>query len=470
MGPVSEALRRGGRTLVRGPRDPTMAAVPTRRFAALICALALAVALTLCARFARAEQSVADIAFVGTDSNVYVCSVNCQSPRCLTCAIKALQARAADVIRAGFEPSVARRTATTYGWPTFSPDGRKVAYVSSSGSPGAESFGVYVYDLGRSVATEVFESSHERPIYLFWLPGGKHFSFLVSEPDGRLSLMVAEVREGAPVRIVLSGAPLFFDWSRSAKELLVHTNFGSSAYREQVSLMSLSPTSQDVERVLARGEAPFKTPCWSPDQKHIAYVATKNDVAFLVLADGDGNNPRALAKLLPGQSSFVWAPDSRHIAFSTAQLPPNNVFDGVKIVDISDGKVRPLVKDGVAAFYFSPDSRRIAYIAVPPERPYYTWKVVDTAGGKSHKLASFVATNEQAIAAHYFDQLALSHRLWAPDSSAIVFAGVILKGEPKKPVPPMAAPPPEVTILPVDGGKPRGLAEGVVAFWSPAAK
>ena len=71
-----------------------------------------------------------------------------------------------------------------------------------------------------------------------------------------------------------------------------------------------------------------------------------------------------------------------------------------------------------------------AYISVPSERPFYVWKVADLKTGKSRKLDNFLATQEESVSYHYFDQLALSHTIWSPDSSSFVYAGVRLLVEP----------------------------------------
>ncbi|MFZ0887240.1 MAG: hypothetical protein WA005_02200 [Candidatus Binataceae bacterium] len=409
------------------------------------------------------------IAYVDTDSNIHVCEGDCKKPQCLTCPVASMEARRRDrVLPVRLAPVAAASEDTEYGWPTFSPNGRKLAYVSARGRRAAQNFGVWVYDFDKKESLKIFESPTERGIYMYWLPDGKRLSFLVTEPDNRLSLMLAEVRENAPIRIVTSGWPLYYDWGPHPDELLVHTNQTRSENREQVWLMNLTPTGQEVERMLWRGRAPFKSPCWSRDGKHLALVATQDDVARIYVADPDGKNPKPIAKLLPGESSFVWSPDSRHLAFSTAQLPPNTVFDGISIVDIADGSIRKIVNEDVAAFYFSPDGNRLAYIGVPPQRPYFTWNVIDLRTPKKRELAKFVATTEGTIAARYFEQLSLSHTIWAPDSSAFVFAGVILKEVPKKAPATIPTPPPQVVVMPIDGGKPRYIAKGIIAFWSPA--
>lgn len=411
--------------------------------------------------------SPARLAFVGIDDNIYECTGDCARPRCVTCPVHGTEARSAGMRAVAFEQPQ-DDGATKFAWPTYSPDGHKLACLSSGSKQGRLAYGVYVYDLDKMISTRIFESSTERGIYLFWLPDGARLSFLVTEPDDRLTLMLAQARGDAPIRIVASGAPLYFDWNPKTELLLHTTTAGPEA--ERVSLMHITPTSQDVERVLARGPAPFKSPCWSPDGAHVAFVASQDDIAQLYLADANAANPRAMTKLMVGENSFVWAPDSRHIAFSTAQLPPHTVMDGVSLLDIRDRSVKRLVNDDVAAFYFSPDSKRIAYVSVPPEQPFYTWNVIDLRSGKTRKLGSFLTTNEETLAWRYFDQLSLSHSIWAPDSSAIAFAGLPVETpHGARPPNPIGTPPPGVMIIPIGGAKPRRIADGVLAFWSPPA-
>jgi Tol biopolymer transport system component len=429
--------------------------------------LAAPLAIVLRAGIAGAATP-ARLAFVGIDDNIYECAGDCARPVCLTFPVHGTEARAGAIRPAQFdEPE--QNPAIDFGWPTYSPNGRKIAYFSSGAKQGRPVFGVYVYDLDERLPTRIFESSTENAIYSFWLPDGR-LSFLVTEPDDKLSLMLAEVREGAPIRIVATGAPIYFDWNHKTSELLLHTTLTGSPRTERVSLMSLTPTGQDVERVLAQGYSPFKTPCWSPDGTHLAFVASADDIAHLYVADADGRNPKERTKLMVGESSFVWAPDSRHIAFSTAQLPPHTVMDGINLLDLGDGSVKRLVNSDVAAFYFSPDAKQIAWVGAPSEQPFYTWNVINLRSGKNRRLGDFLTTNEETLAWHYFEQLALSHRIWAPDSSAIVFAGLPVTKHPGATLPeqPLEAPPPGIMIIPVNGAAPRRVADGVIAFWAPA--
>src|SRR5271166_1767268 len=186
---------------------------------------AAVVFLCALASIARGAQPPAGvITFVGTDANIYYCDAKCSQPKCITCKAAAIHVRRDDALMPvvdtvpDTEPTA---SGTEYGWPTFSPDGKRIAYSSETHKQAEDSFAVWVYDLARSQAMLIFESRSERIVYMVWTPDAEHLSFLLGEPRG-LSLVLAEVKESTPVRIVTTGMPLYFDWGAPG-EVALHT-------------------------------------------------------------------------------------------------------------------------------------------------------------------------------------------------------------------------------------------------------
>jgi dipeptidyl aminopeptidase/acylaminoacyl peptidase len=441
-----------------------------------------ALAIAACALFSIGSQPhskgalesrsiVGAIVYVGIDNNIHFCSRGgCAKPECLTCPIPGTHVRSrGGFVAVGFVPAQDEENGQVsgYGWPAFSPNGKMIAYSATTRRRnGSASDSVWVYELAKHSSTRLFEAQNEHVIYVDWLPDGAHVSFLLAEPHG-LSLVMAETRERVPVRIVATGMPLYYAWSATGDRIVVHTRGMNEDRPEQVAMLSLTPTSQKVDKVIASGRSSFKTPSWSPDRRHLAYVANHHAASNLIVADADATNPHSVVSLPVGESTFIWAPDSRHIAYSTAVVGERGVFHGLDMVDISDSTSRRMTNEDLMAFFFSPDGKWIAGLGVPAERPYATWSVINTATAKNRTLTSLLTTDEEANAYRFFDQLALSHTIWAPDSSAIVFAGVPV--DPKVEPPPMLAPQPQVWILPIDGSPPRSIGSGLLVFYSPAA-
>jgi TolB protein len=434
--------------------------------AALWLAAPIALIFLWCG-FALGATPSGAIGYVGIDDQIYYLPQVSAKPECLTCPSEGTQVRReAGIIPVAASGGAEPKRRQHYGWPTFSPDGSKLAYSSAISDQKGREFGLWVYNLHHRASTQIFQSATERVIYLQWLDDSQHLSFLLAEPDG-LSLMLARVEQTAPIRIVMTGMPLYFDWNATADRLVVHTAGSDPEASERVSLMSLTPTNQHVDKILSHGRSPFMTPCWSPDGKHLAYIANYHVEANLVVADADGSHPRSIVSLPVGDNSFEWLPDSAHIAYSTTVVPHDQVYAGIRMVDISTATSRVLTKDPVSAYFVSPNGRYIAYIAVPKEKPYYWWMLIDLKTGKTRRITRFLSTDEESISYRFFDQFALSHRIWSPDSSAFVFAGVRLLVEPDQSL--GTVPPPAVWVMPIDGGQPRNLAHGTLAYFSPAA-
>jgi TolB protein len=401
------------------------------------------------------------IAYIGDDANVFVCARPCDRPTCITCAPKAEHALGEGVTRVALIAGTAQPE-IRYNWPTFAPDGSQVAYSSMQHSGGSETHGIHAYDFSRRAAVTIFQGP-DQPIYLSWLPDSHRLFFLVSDGES-LRLMLAEARESRPVRLILSGLPLYFDWNQRLAELAFHYVPAEGAGPEQIGLMSVTDHDQRVVKIISKAPAPFRNPAWSPDKSHLAYVVDRrNGQMALVVANADGSSPREMVGLGPRDTSFIWTPDSRRLAFATQMRVGSMSYDGVNLVDIASGNITTLVSEPVIAYNFSPDGRWLAYIGVTEDSN--TWNVVEAGGGKGRKLGYFVASHTESVAYRVFDQYALSHRIWSPDSSAVVFAGTILKEGVA--LPSGAAPPPSVWLLPMDGGPAQTLADGDVAFWSP---
>jgi TolB protein len=141
----------------------------------------------------------------------------------------------------------------------------------------------------------------------------------------------------------------------------------------------------------------------------------------------------------------------------------------LKLLDANSGDVRTLVDGSVVAFWWSPDGKTIAAMrvqpsiasatpsAAPSQEPDTEVRLIftDVASGKTLSQP-IIRPAERFVTSllTYFDQYALSHRLWAPDSSSILVPEVDEVGTT------------HVIVRYADGSDPIRL-DGDFAFWSP---
>ena len=158
----------------------------------------------------------------------------------------------------------------------------------------------------------------------------------------------------------------------------------------------------------------------------------------------------------------------------------------LRLVDPASGAVRTLLDGSVVSFFWSPDGRTIAALrlaqpgdlpgtaradvvlaaarepAPPTAGPVQAEGVparlafVDVASGavRSERVVHLGADFVNQLLP-YFDQYALSHRLWSPDGASILLPLVDADGTGR------------LYVVPADGSAPRPVADGVKGFWSP---
>ena len=206
----------------------------------------------------------------------------------------------------------------TFGFPTWSPDGSRIAAIRSTGTEAS----IVVFD-AQGALTEppadppaepvvIFESAAIGPFYLFWTPDGETVSFLANEAGG-LSLRIAPADGSAPLdgsgpgALVRSGSPLYYDWIEGDR-LLAHIGLGPEAFLGEMGL--------DGEAAAPALDTPgdFRSAVVSHDQGSIAFVrASDGDPAEIVVAGRDGSNEHATAVF--GSAAVVFDP--------TGQPPPD---------------------------------------------------------------------------------------------------------------------------------------------------
>lgn len=370
----------------------------------------------------------------------------------------------------GGDPRLVSGEGVMYQFPAWSPDGSRIAAV---GNDGAQGLLAVLPDQESAPAVDVYQSAGRSPFYLYWSPDGRRVSFLANNPGG-IALHLVPADGSAESRVLATGQPFYWDWGQEADQMLIHTGGAGAGARLAVI---------DTEgATMANGLATpglFQAPGISTSGRYIAY-AEAGDELKVVIADNGGN--RVAEAPHRGLAALSWSPAADQLAFTSPEQAQVSFIGPLRLLDAESGEARTLVRDPVITFFWSPDGRTIAYLTretsgggpqasrppglarvVPVSTPFQDqdrlvlrlW-VVDVASGEQRLLSSFQPTPifvTQFIP--YFDQYALSHRLWSPASDALVLPRLDGSGRQG------------IYVIPIDGGQQQRVADGSMAFWSP---
>lgn len=254
--------------------------------------------------------------------------------------------------------------------------------------------------------------------------------------------------------------------------MLLHVN-GDSGATDRATLSLVHPSQGPALEPLASRPADFRAPAWSSDGSRLAFAArVAGGQTVLATQALDQSEPSRIAIVGDGPV-FLWSSGGAWLAFSSHGPDETPIYLGLETIKADGTDRQRVTQDKVAAFFWSPDGRRLAYVSLDLQKRALTWNVADPDGKNQRTLASFVPSQDQLFMFSFFDQYAQSHGVWSPDSRYLVFTGS---------TPPTAQPaapggepsggeaPSQVFVAAADGSAPpRVLVAGKLALWPIAA-
>ena len=245
---------------------------------------------------------------------------------------------------------------------------------------------------------------------------------------------------------------------------------GRSAGEPGKSVSIVDPNGIGAQKPLDVSPGTFAAPAWSADSQGII-VAIRDDAgAALYLAGRDGLSGTKLARVTGGVT-FDLSPDGSRLAFATLDPAEPLLASQLSVLDLGfgSGRLKPPAapaprllggSDVVAAFFWSPDSSRIAYLVPAMTRGdestiLFTLKVLNVRTGAVRRIATFEPTPFFLQLARDFGQYGESMRLWSPDGRFLLYCAMT-NGDPALMV--------AYADMPI---APRRIANGVMASWSP---
>ena len=215
--------------------------------------------------------------------------------------------------------------------PCWSPDGTRMAYTSVRYENAQTRYGnadIYVMnadgsnpvDLTRNPAFDAQPS---------WSPDGRRIAF-VTDRDGNAEIAVMNADGSNVQRLTTApGMDLQPAWSPDGTRIAFMSDRDGNS---EVYVMN-ADGSQQVN--LTQNPAVDQLPSWSPDGSQIAFSSNRRGITRTYLMAPDGSNQRDLASPLQGDD-VTWSPDGTRIAFVSGRDSSNGAEIYVANADGSD--------------------------------------------------------------------------------------------------------------------------------------
>jgi hypothetical protein len=335
-----------------------------------------------------------------------------------------------------------------FRWPTWSPDGERIAVEGLSVAEGGiEEALLWVVSADGVRAEAVEELPPTGLVYLQWQPDGAALLRLTAIGDGRLRL----ARAGSSTALV-EGAPLFLS-ALEGGAVAAHV-FAGTPDRARLLLV---PGLEGETRSITDRPGRFRTPCLLSSGTLVFTVREDDRERLAIWSPAVGYEELPVAcqgrvALLPEPSGAVL------IASGSAEEPEYGRLERMEGPPWS----MELLSEPPFSAVFPLHHGRVGLVTAE-DSGAFSWRLLEGAGRPPHELLRFVPTEEETLRLGFFDQYQGSHSPIAPDGSALVAAGVNVQGS-------SLPGEPQLYCVPLDGpGSPRALGPGRFPVWTPAA-
>ncbi|HET7855016.1 MAG TPA: LpqB family beta-propeller domain-containing protein [Gaiellaceae bacterium] len=311
--------------------------------------------------------------------------------------------------------------------PVWSPDGGRLAVAYG------EIYAVRASGRGRSRVTH--ESPRSQLPFLeeaSWSPDGRRLAYVsVVRDPGDFDLYTLPASGGRPQALTKNWlSEAHPSWSPDGRTVAL------TRYRRRVAYVALLRRGAPA-RVLVRGSEP----AWSPDGARIAFVRA-GDVHVV---RADGTNQRALTSGAPEDSSPDWSPDGRELVFARFTPEGRDLWalrlDGTglrRLTDVRRGLDRCAVAEASSPAW-SPDGLEVAFslleggnIACALRGGWYSIHAVKADGSAQTRLVTEGGRSDPLSGDGGFAPV------WSPDGAEIAFVSRIGEGRERLAIVPRA--------------------------------
>jgi Tol biopolymer transport system component len=239
--------------------------------------------------------------------------------------------------------------------PAWSPDGRKIAFVSTRQGE----FDIYIMDAdGANVRRVTSGGQNSNPR---WSPDGRRLVFWSNRDVkfGRIYTMDANGDNLQLLTDVEDG--LEPAWSPDGQRI-VFVSRRDRVRADETDLYVMRTDGTDVQR-LTNTRTWKALPAWSPDGQRIAFTSRENGNWDIYVMDANGRNLRQLTDHKALDAAPAWSPDGRSIAFHSTREGSWRIY----ITEMERRNVRRLTNrpgfSDCCVAWFGPASGRLVSVA-----------------------------------------------------------------------------------------------------------
>ncbi len=338
-----------------------------------------------------------------------------------------------------FDPS------DVHSWPTWSPDGQRIAVfrIARSGAGNR----VWVTEIDGVESAEICNLETRLPIYLQWSNDSRGLAILSQDGD-HLVLEHARPDHVDDARRVLAGSPLFFAWLDDHRIAAFVGEPGGPH------LAVVDPES-GLRHDLPGQPGNFCAPIALPNA--IVYVAHRQGRISLLVAPPDSGDVREIDEV-DGLAAVVASPDRTALAVAVAPDGSGASYRDLRLIDLASGDSRALCELDCIAFFWLPTGDGLILACQDQRDAAVTWHHLGL-DGEHVRLFEAHPTRDLRFYLRFFEQFCTSHPIVDPSGQTFLVAGVHGKATEESI--------PKIWAVPLDGSEPEPLCDGLFAVFGP---